>query len=430
MRYKSISSHIYKKNRGKFMSRMKKNSFAVFNSNDIYPIGADSTFPFEQHRDIFYLTGIDQEETILLLSPQDKEIKNREILFVKETDKNIQIWEGPKLSKEDARSISGIEKILWLNEFEPTLKEITSQNNVIYLNKNEHYRNNSETQTREDRFISKFKKEYPTHSVYRSNPILQHIRSIKDPLEINQIKKACDITEMGFRRILKFIKPGIWEYEIEAELLHEFISNRSKGFAYSPIIASGKNANILHYIKNNSQCKSGELILIDAAAEYGNYCSDLTRTIPVSGRYSVRQKAIYNAVLNVKREATTLLTPGNLWKEYHEEVGKIMTAELLKLGLLDKNDVRKQDPKNPAYKKYFMHGTSHHIGLDTHDYGLLNEPFEPNMVFTVEPGIYLPDEGFGIRIEDVVVVQESGEPINLMKNIPIEIDEIESIMNS
>ena len=412
------------------MRRMKKNSFAVFNSNDIYPIGADSTFPFEQHRDIFYLTGIDQEETILLLSPQDKEIKNREILFVKETNKNIQIWEGPKLSKEDARSISGIEKILWLNEFEPTLKEITSQNNGIYLNKNEHYRNNSETQTREDRFISKFKKEYPTHSVYRSNPILQHIRSIKDPLEINQIKKACDITEMGFRRILKFIKPGIWEYEIEAELLHEFISNRSKGFAYSPIIASGKNANILHYIKNNSQCKSGELILIDSAAEYGNYCSDLTRTIPVSGRYSVRQKAIYNAVLNVKREATTLLTPGNLWKEYHEEVGKIMTAELLKLGLLDKNDVRKQDPKNPAYKKYFMHGTSHHIGLDTHDYGLLNEPFEPNMVFTVEPGIYLPDEGFGIRIEDVVVVQESGDPINLMKNIPIEIDEIESIMNS
>ena len=430
MRYKSISSHIYKKNRGKFMSRMKKNSFAVFNSNDIYPIGADSTFPFEQHRDIFYLTGIDQEETILLLSPEAKEIKNREILFVKKTDENIQIWEGPKLSKEEARSISGIEKILWLNEFETTLKEITSQNNSIYLNKNEHYRNNSETQTREDRFISKFKKEYPTHSVYRSNPILQHIRSIKDPLEINQIKKACDITEMGFRRILKFIKPGIWEYEIEAELLHEFISNRSKGFAYSPIIASGKNANILHYIKNNSQCKSGELILIDAAAEYGNYCSDLTRTIPVSGRYSVRQKAIYNAVLNVKREATTLLTPGNLWKEYHEEVGKIMTAELLKLGLLDKNDVRKQDPKNPAYKKYFMHGTSHHIGLDTHDYGLLDEPFEPNMVFTVEPGIYLPDEGFGIRIEDVVMVQESGDPINMMKKIPIEIDEIESIMNS
>ena len=430
MRYKPISSYVYKKNRDKFMSEMKKDSIAVFNSNDIYPIGADSTFPFEQHRDIFYLTGIDQEETILLLSPQAKEIKNREILFVKKTDKNIQIWEGPKLSKEDARLISGIEKILWLNEFDSTLKEITSQNNGIYLNKNEHYRNNSETQTREDRFISKFKKEYPTHSVYRSNPILQHLRSIKDPLEINQIKKASDITEMGFRRILKFIKPGVWEYEIEAELLHEFISNRSKGFAYSPIIASGKNANILHYIKNNSQCRSGELILIDSAAEYGNYCSDLTRTIPVSGRYSVRQRAIYNAVLNVKKEATTLLKPGNLWKEYHEEVGKIMTAELLKLGLIDKNDVKKQNPKYPAYKKYFMHGTSHHLGLDTHDYGLLSEPFEPNMVFTVEPGIYLPDEGFGIRIEDVVVVQESGDPINLMKNIPIEIDEIESIMNS
>ncbi len=412
------------------MSKMKKDSIAVFNSNDIYPIGADSTFPFEQHRDIFYLAGIDQEETILILSPQADEIKNREILFIKKTDNDIQVWEGPKLSKEDARSISGIEKILWLNEFDSTLKEITCQNNGIYLNKNEHYRNNSETQTREDRFILKFKKEYPTHSVYRSNPILQSLRSIKDPLEINQIKKAIDITEMGFRRILKFIKPGVWEYEIEAELLHEFISNRSKGFAYSPIIASGKNANILHYIKNNSQCKSGELILIDSAAEYGNYCSDLTRTIPVSGRYSIRQKAVYNAVLNVKKEATTLLTPGNLWKEYHEEVGKIMTAELLKLGLIDKNDVKKQNPKSPAYKKYFMHGTSHHIGLDTHDYGLLNEPFEPNMVFTVEPGIYIPNEGFGVRLEDVVLVQNKGEPVNLMKNIPIEIDEIESIMNS
>ena len=430
MRYKPISSRIYKKNRDKFTSRMKKDSIAIFNSNDIYPIGADSTFPFEQHRDIFYLTGIDQEETILLLSPHAKEIKNREILFIKKTNKKIQIWEGPKLSKEEAKSISGIEKILWLNEFDSTLKQITSQNSAIYLNKNEHYRSNSKTQTREDRFIAKFKNEYPTHSVHRSNPILQLLRSIKDPLEINQIKKACDITEMGFRRILKFIEPGIWEYEIEAELLHEFISNRSKGFAYSPIIASGNNANILHYVKNNSQCKSGELVLIDSAAEYGNYCSDLTRTVPVSGRYSDRHKAIYNSVLNVKKEATNLLTPGNLWKEYHEEVGKIMTAELLKLGLIDKNDVRKQDPKFPAYKKYFMHGTSHHIGLDTHDYGLLDEPFKPNMVFTVEPGIYLPDEGFGIRIEDVVVVQESGEPINLMKNIPIEVDEIESIMNN
>ena len=430
MRYIPISSRIYKKNRGRFTSKMKKDSVAVFNSNDIYPIGADSTFPFEQHRDIFYLTGIDQEETILILYPQAKEIKNREILFIKKTDKDLKVWEGPKLSKEDARSISGIEKILWLDEFDSTLKEITSQNNGIYLNKNEHYRNNSQTQTREDRFISKFKKEYPTHSVYRSNPILQHLRSIKDPLEINQIKKASDITEMGFRRILKFIKPDVWEYEIEAELLHEFISNRSKGFAYSPIIASGKNANILHYIKNNSQCKSGELILIDSAAEYGNYCSDLTRTIPVSGRYSIRQKAVYNAVLNVKKEATALLTPGNLWKEYHEEVGKIMTIELLKLGLIDKNDVKRQNPKSPAYKKYFMHGTSHHIGLDTHDYGLLNEPFEPNMVFTVEPGIYIPNEGFGVRLEDVVVVQDRGEPVNLMKNIPIEIDEIESIMNS
>ena len=429
MRYRPISSHVYKKNRDKFMSEMKKDSIAVFNSNDIYPIGADSTFPFEQHRDIFYLTGIDQEETILLLSPEAKEIKNREILFVKKTDKNIQIWEGPKLSKEDARLISGIEKILWLNEFEPTLKEITSQNNGIYLNKNEHYRNNSETQTREDRFISKFKKEYPTHSVYRSNPILQHLRSIKDPLEINQIKKASDITEMGFRRILKFIKPGVWEYEIEAEFIHEFLRNRSKRFAYTPIIASGNNANILHYIENNKQCKNGELILMDVGAEYANYSSDMTRTIPVSGRYSKRQKDIYNAVLRVKNEATKMLIPGTDWKAYHVEVGKLMTSELLSLGLLDKSDVQNESKEKPAYKKYFMHGTSHHMGLDTHDYGLLEEPMTENLVFTVEPGIYLPKEGFGIRLEDDVVIQKDGAPINLMKDIPIEVEEIENLMN-
>ena len=429
MRYIPISSRIYKKNRGRFTSKMKKDSVAVFNSNDIYPIGADSTFPFEQHRDIFYLTGIDQEETILMLSPQAKEIKNREILFIKKTDKNLKVWEGPKLSKEDARSISGIEKILWLDEFDSTLKEITSQNNGIYLNKNEHYRNNSQTQTREDRFISKFKKEYPTHSVYRSNPILQHLRSIKDSLEINQIKKASDITEMGFRRILKFIKPDVWEYEIEAEFIHEFINNSSKGFAYSPIIASGNDNNVLHYIKNNKQCKSGELILMDVGAEYGNYSSDMTRTVPVSGKFSKRQKEIYNAVLRVKNEATKLLTVGNNWKLFHEQVGEIMTKQLLNVGLIDKNDIKNQTKKNPAYKKYFMHGTSHHLGLDTHDYGLLEDPFQENMVFTVEPGIYIPDEGFGIRLEDDVVIQKKGEPINLMEDIPIEPDHIEEIMN-
>jgi len=259
--------------------------------------------------------------------------------------------------------------------------------------------------------------------------ILQGLRAVKDPEEIEHIQTACDITESGFRRVLGFVKPGVWEYEIEAEYAHEFLRNRSKGFAYTPIIASGANANVLHYIENNQQCRDGDLLLMDVAAEYGNYSSDMTRTIPVSGRFSKRQRAVYDSVLRVKNEATKLLVPGVYWKAYHVEVGKIMTSELLGLGLLDKADVQKQTDKNPAYKKYFMHGTSHHLGLDTHDYGLLDEPITANMVFTVEPGIYIPDEGFGIRLEDDVVVQASGEPLNLMKTIPIEAEEIEDLMN-
>jgi Xaa-Pro aminopeptidase len=300
---------------------------------------------------------------------------------------------------------------------------------TIYINTNEHYRATIETETREARFIKWWKNQYPAHQVAKSNPILQRIRSIKEPEELALIQTACDITNKGFRRLLPFIKPGVWEYEIEAELIHEFIRNRSRGFAYTPIIASGNNANVLHYIENNQQCQAGELILLDVAAEYANYSSDLTRTIPVSGRYSDRQKQIYKAVLHVKNEATKMLVPGTLWKEYHKEVGKIMTSELLTVGLISKADVDAEDPEKPAYKKYFMHGTSHHMGLDTHDYGLLHEIIQPNMVFTVEPGIYIPAENFGIRLEDNVVVQATGEPINMMKNIPVEIDEIEGLMN-
>ena len=271
--------------------------------------------------------------------------------------------------------------------------------------------------------------KYPAHSVAKSNPILQELRAVKDPIELDLMQQACDITEKGFRRILNFIKPSVWEYEIEAELVHEFIINRSKGFAYTPIIAAGNNANVLHYIENNQQCKAGDLILLDVAAEYANYKSDLTRTVPVSGKFTDRQKAVYNAVNTVKKEATKLLVPGAYWEQYHEEVGKLMTSELLGLGLLDKADVQHEDKDWPAYKKYFMHGTSHHIGLDTHDYGLLHLPIEENMVFTVEPGIYIPEEGFGVRLEDDVVVQKSGAPFNLMGNIPIEADEIEALMN-
>ena len=429
MRYTNISSSVYKKNRVNFSKKIDSFGLAIFNSNDIYPTGADSTMPFVQHRDIFYLTGIDQEETILLLFPEAKNPIYKEILFIKETNDHIAVWEGEKLSKTQARNISGIKTILWVSDFETLFFTLSAQSDLFYFNTNEHYRANNKTQTREDRFIEWAKKKYPAHRVAKSNPILQKLRSIKSSEEIDQIQTACNITEKGIRRLLSFIKPGVWEYEIEAELAHEFIKNQSKGFAYAPIIASGKNANILHYTKNNNQCKNGELILLDVAAEYGNYSSDLTRTLPISGKFNDRQKAVYNAVLTVKKKATKLLIPGVYWEDYHLEVGKIMTAELLKIGLLDKADIQNQKSELPAYKKYFMHGTSHHMGLDTHDYGLLQDPIEPNMVFTVEPGIYIPEEGFGIRLEDDVVIQENSEPKNLMAKIPIEIDEIESLMN-
>lgn len=410
---------------------MKSNSLAVFNSNDIYPISADSTMPFEQHRDIFYLSGgVDQEESILVLFPDCPKEKHREILFLKETNEHIAIWEGEKLTKEKAFETSGIKTVYWLQDMEKIMFEIMTQCDTVYINTNEHYRANVETETREDRFSKWLKDKYPAHSVAKSNPILQRLRSVKDPIELDLIQQACDITEKGFRRILNFVKPDVWEFEIEAEFIHEFLRNRSKKFAYTPIVASGNNANVLHYVENNQQCKAGDLILLDVGAEYANYSSDMTRTIPVSGRFTDRQKAVYNAVLNVKNEATNMLIPGTDWAAYHAEVGKIMTGELLNLGLLDKADVQNEDPEWPAYKKYFMHGTSHHMGLDTHDYGILTEPMQENMVFTVEPAIYIPKEGFGIRLEDDVVIQKTGSPFNLMRNIPLEADEIEDLMNS
>ena len=429
MKYHKIDTQLFIKNRANFAAEMKPNSLAVFNSNDIYPISADSTMPFEQHRDIFYLCGVDQEESVLFLFPDCPNENLREVLFVRETNEHIAVWEGEKLTKEAAFKISGIKTVFWLEDLDNVLFEMATLCDTFYINTNEHYRANVVTETREDRFTKELFLKYPAHSVAKSNPILQKLRAVKDKIELDLMQHACDITEKGFRSVLDFVKPGVWEYEIEAELLHKFVRNRSKGFAYTPIIASGKNANVLHYIDNNQQCKNGDLILLDVAAEYANYSSDLTRTIPVSGKFSHRQRAVYNAVNYVKKEATKMLLPGVLWKEYQVEVGKIMTSELLKLGLLDKADVQNEDKKSPAYKKYFMHGTSHHLGLDTHDYGLLNEPMQANMVFTVEPGIYIPEEGFGIRLEDDVVVQEKGAPFNLMGNIPIEADEIENLMN-
>jgi len=430
MKYDRINKDLFVKNRKNFAAQMKPNSLAIFNSNDIYPVSADSTLPFQQHRDIFFLSGVDQEESVLVIFPDCPKEKHKEILFLRETNEHIAVWEGEKLTKEAAFSTSGVKTVYWLQDMEKVLFEIMTQCDTVYINTNEHYRANVETETREARFVKWLREKYPAHSVAKSNPILQRLRSLKDNTEIDLIQKACNITEKGFRRILDFVKPGVWEYEIEAEFIHEFIRNRSKGFAYTPIIASGNNANVLHYIENNKECKAGDLLLMDVGAEYANYSSDMTRTIPVSGKFTDRQKAVYNAVNRVKNEATKLLVPGAYWEQYHVEVGKLMTSELLGLGLIDKADVQNENPDWPAYKKYFMHGTSHHMGLDTHDYGLLHEPIEANMVFTVEPGIYIPEEGFGVRLEDDVVVQESGEPFNLMRNIPIEVDEIEDLMNS
>ena len=429
MKYLPIDRQLFINNRSRFIKHLNPKSLAVFNSNDIYNTGADSTLPFTQHRDLFHLSGIDQEESILVLFPDCNNKSHREILFLKETNEHIAVWEGEKLTKKQAFKISGIKTIYWLNQFESIFRQLVFESEIVYLNSNEHLRNNSEMENREDRFVKKFKSDFPIHIISRSAPIMHQIRSVKDPIEIQLMQKACDITEKGFRRLLGFVKNGVMEYEIEAELMHEFLRNRSNGFAYTPIIASGNSACVLHYIENNKSCNNGEVILMDFGAEYANYSSDLTRCIPVNGKFTKRQKDVYNAVLRVKNEATKLLKPGLLLDQYHQMVGKIMEKELMDLGLISKEDIKNQDSNWPAYKKYFMHGTSHYIGLDTHDLGSWTEPIKENMVFTVEPGIYIPEEGLGIRLEDDVVVQKNGEPSNLMKNIPIEVDEIEELMN-
>lgn len=429
MKYHRIAKELFEDNRKRFVEHLKPSSLAVFNSNDIITTSADSTLPFVQHRDILHLSGVDQEESILVLFPDCQNKKHREVLFLKETNEHIAVWEGEKLTKNAALETSGIKTVYWLNQFASVFKGLMSEAQNIYINTNEHTRANTEGETREDRFITWCKKEYPGHSFQRSAPIMHRIRSVKHQIELDLMQRACDITEKAFDRIMKFIKPGVWEYEIEAEIMHEFLRNRSKGFAYTPIIASGANACVLHYIENNQQCNDGDVILFDWASEYANYASDMTRCLPVNGKFTERQKAVYNAVLRVKNDATSLLTPGIMLTDYHVEVGKLMESELLGLGLITQTDIKNQNPSRPAYKKYFMHGTSHFIGLDTHDVGLWTEPIQANNVFTVEPGIYIPEENLGIRLEDDVVVQETGAPFNLMGNIPIETEEIEELMN-
>ncbi len=429
MRYEIIDNSLFIDNRKNFLNKVDKNSVSVFVSNDFMPTNADETLHFVQNTNLLYITGIDQEDTFLILAPNFPDKKMREILFIKETSKEIAIWEGNKLTKEEARKISGIETVMWNNNFKNVLDLILAESESIYLEKNEHIRSNTKVQTSQDRFIDEINKKYSTYKVKRSYPILSELRMIKNNIEIDLIQKACNITNKGFRRVLNFIQPDIMEYDIEAEYIHEFIKNRSKGFAYQPIIASGINACSLHYNSNNSLCKSGDLILMDVAAEYSNYKSDMTRTVPINGKFTKRQLEIYNAVLNVKNKATNILRPSISVNEYHKEVGKIMESELIRIKLIDKHDVKKQNPKNPVYKKYFMHGTSHHLGLDVHDVGNFYVNLSPGNVFTVEPGIYIREENLGVRLEDNILVGED-KNINLMKGIPIFPEEIEEIMNN
>jgi Xaa-Pro aminopeptidase len=429
MRYFPISQDLFITNRRKLAQQLKPRSMAILHSNDIMPTSADGTMPFRQATDIFYLSGIDQEESVLVVFPEHPEEKFREVLFLRETSELIAIWEGHKYTKEEARQTSGIQSVYWLSEWEQVLNSLMVEAGSVYLNANEHLRNSSIVETREMRFTKWCLEKYPLHRYERLAPIMHHLRAVKEEAEIALLQTACDITEKGFRRVLQFVKPGVMEFEVEAEYIHEFLRNRSGGFGYTPIIASGANANVLHYIQNDKECKAGDLLLMDVGANYANYNADMTRTIPVSGRFTKRQREVYEAVLHVKREAMKLLRPGNSIPEYHKQVGEIMTEQLIKLHLLTKEEVQKQNPDRPAYKKYFMHGTSHHLGLDVHDYGRLYRKFEPGMVFTVEPGIYIPAEGIGIRLENNVVIREGQEVFDLMRNIPIEADEIEEIMN-
>lgn len=429
MKYESISHHVFYTNRERFCSKLKAKSAVIINSNDEFPRSGDQNHFFKQNADLFYLTGIDQEQTILLLFPDCPNPLYKEVLFLRQTNEHIAVWEGHKFTREEAGKTSGVKSVFWLQEFDAVLASIIFYAENIYLNTNENDRYQHEVPYRDIRFIQQFKEKYPLHQYLRAAPIFRELRAEKSQTEVDLIKKACRITKDAFLRVLNFVKPGVGEYEIEAEIIHEFIRQRGTGHAYTPIIASGANATILHYNDNNQICKNGEVILMDFGAEYANYNADLSRSIPVNGRFTTRQKAVYNAVLRVMKEATQLLQTGTIWNTYHEEVGKIMTSELIDLGLLDKHDAEKQNPAMPLYKKYFMHGTSHHLGLDVHDFAGRYTPFAAGNVLTVEPGIYIPAESLGIRLENNILITETGN-INLMADIPLEAEHIEELMNA
>jgi Xaa-Pro aminopeptidase len=427
MRYEPISPQFFVRNRENLRGSLKPNSMVIVLANDIYPTNADGTMPFKQNSDLFYLTGVDQEETTLVLMPDAVDPKEREILFVKETSELIAVWEGEKLTKEQARAATGIERIEWSQAFDGFLHRMVPQVEHIYLLTNEHLRASVVVETRNARFIKGCQARYPLHRYERLAPLLHWLRMTKDAEEIKLLQRACDITEAGFRRVLGFIKPGVGEWEIEAELLHEFVRRGSRGFSYSPIIGSGKNACVLHYVENDKVCKDGEMILMDVAAEYAGWASDLTRTVPANGKFTKRQRNVYDSVLRVFRGANEILRPGNTPMEYQKQVIELMERELVGLGLFTAKEAREQGPDKALVKKYFMHGTSHHLGLDVHDVAPPHQPFAEGMVFTIEPGIYIREEALGVRLENDFVIGKD-KNFDLMGKIPIEAEEIEALM--
>lgn len=426
MRYDPINPKLFKTNRANLTELMLPNSLAVVNANDILPTNADATLRLQQNSDLFYLCGIDQEETILLLYPDAHEEKFREILFLREANPLMETWEGHKFTKEEAKRISGVARVEWLSEFQPIFHRLMCECEHVYLNTNEHKRAVVVVETREARFVKDTLERYPLHDYQRLARLMHRLRAVKSKHEIELIRRACAITEMGFRRVCRMVKPGVSETEVEAEFAREFIRRRG-GFAYPPIIAAGSNACTLHYLENSQVCRKGQLLLLDVGASYANYNSDMTRTIPVSGRFTRRQKQVYNAVLRVMRAVSKAATPGKLPKDWQKEAESLVEKELVDLGLLKMSEIKKQDPDDPAFRKYFMHGVGHPIGLDVHDVGHTVEPIQAGWVLTVEPGIYIREEGFAVRLENNVLVQEGGN-LDLMDRIPIEADEIEALM--
>jgi Xaa-Pro aminopeptidase len=422
-----LPSALFTLNRERLAQKLPPRSLAVFNANDIMPTNADGAMGHLQNADLFYLTGVHQEETILLVAPDAFDPAQREILFVRQPNEHLAIWEGHKLTKEQATTVSGIKSVKWLSEFPVVFRSLMCEMEHVFLNANEHQRADVTVETRDNRFVRDTQKHFPLHRYHRLAPLMHELRAVKSQFEIDAIQAACDLTGRGFKRVLKFVKPGVNEAEVEAEFAHEFI--RAKGqFAYPPIIAAGANNNILHYNQNDQPCKKGDLLLLDVAAGLGNYMSDLTRTIPVSGKFTRRQKQVYNAVLRIFRAQVAALVPGKTTKDLRTECEEITAKECVDLGLLKLSQIKKQTPDNPAVRPFFMHGVSHPIGLDVHDVTYNHFKIAPGWVLTVEPAIYIKDEGFGVRIENTVVVTPDG-PLDLMAGIPIEADEIESLMN-